>query len=271
MTAFFCSRSACGFNVPPRSSTDDRICRNWMRVRPDVSCASRSIGSSERALNHSASRAARRNSSRSASSGRSTSISTVCGERTTRELTSARFSVTSTIGHVRRKQRRDRSTTSGCTRAWRGLRRSIRRPTPGSAFRHTGNITATPSSDFRCTTCFRNESSSAQNATGSRGRVVEKLVPCTASTVSTVVHEVLVRIAGVEDRAVRALVLDDDVALPEHPLAEEPCERQEVARSSVSSSWAFGAGSRSSVLPCSRNVLPRRARMPCASVCAQRG
>ena len=31
----------------PCSSTDDRICRSWIRVRPEVSCASRSAGSSD--------------------------------------------------------------------------------------------------------------------------------------------------------------------------------------------------------------------------------
>ena len=49
MTAFFCSRSACGSRRVPCSSTDDRIWRSWMRVSPDVSCARRSTGSSDRA------------------------------------------------------------------------------------------------------------------------------------------------------------------------------------------------------------------------------
>ncbi len=58
MTAFFCSRSVAASSLVPRSSTDDRICRSWMRVSPEVSCARRPAGRSDFVANHSASRIA---------------------------------------------------------------------------------------------------------------------------------------------------------------------------------------------------------------------
>ena len=227
MTAFFCSRSACGSSRLPCSSTDDRICRNWMRVSPDVSCASRSTESSERALNHSASRTARRNRSRSASSGRSTSISTVCGERTTRELTSARFSVMSTNVTLAA------SSAGSVDHFWMNTRtaRSSALDSPadsGISVSAYGNTTATPSAGCRCTTCLRNESSRAQNATGSRGNDTREARAVHRVDDGHRVGEVLVRLARVEDRAVRALVLDHDVALPEHPVGEKRREGHEV-------------------------------------------
>ncbi len=110
-----------------------------------------------------------------------------------------------------------------------------------------------------------------QKATGSRGRDVANAGPVHGIDDGDCVGEVLVRLARVEDRAVRALVLDDDVALSEHPFAEERRDRLEVGASTRAAPAAFGAGTRSSVLPWSTKVLPRRARMPCASVRAQRG
>ena len=83
------------------------------------------------------------------------------------------------------------------------------------------------------------------------------------------VGEVLVRFAVWKIGAVGALVFDDDLALAEHPVGQKGVSGTKSA--TPGRTGGFGAGTRSCVLPCRRKVLPRRARMPCASVRAHSG